>query len=185
MQEQSNGGSQNIDATAACCAALLVQCERFIGVLPAGVYSKPCAEFFGGTIGQHVRHALDHFAAPVHAGSTGVIDYDHRERGTTVETDPRAASAELRSLRRQVEQLDERAAARAVRVRVMLSGDGQEVELVSTLARELAFAAHHAVHHHAMIAVIAQRFGITPPAEFGKAPSTINHEQFAARAAAS
>lgn len=185
MQPHSDGQRSSADATAACCAALIEQCERFVGALPAGVYSKPCAEFFGGTIGQHVRHAMDHFAAPVHEGSAGVIDYDHRERGTTVETDPRAAAAELRSLRRQFEQLDERAAARAVRVRVMLSGDGREVELVSTLARELAFAAHHAVHHHAMIAAIAQRHGVTPPAEFGKAPSTINHEHFAARAAAS
>lgn len=63
-----------------------------------------------------------------------------------------------------------------VRVRVMVSGDGAETELVSSLARELAFATHHAVHHQAMMRAIAGEFGVEASSDFGKAPSTINHE---------
>jgi len=66
-----------------------------------------------------------------------------------------------------------------VRVRVMLCADGQHAELGSTLGRELAFAAHHAVHHHAMVAAIAAEFGLSAPDGFGRAPSTIHHEHAA------
>jgi hypothetical protein len=59
----------------------------------------------------------------------------------------------------------------------MLSGEGDEAELTSTFAREVAFATHHAIHHNAMIAAIAASFGVTIPAGFGKAPSTVNHER--------
>jgi len=62
-------------------------------------------------------------------------------------------------------------------VRVMLTSDGQDTTLPSTFGRELAFAAHHAIHHHAMIKAIAEEFGIATPAEFGKAPSTLNFER--------
>ena len=66
-------------------------------------------------------------------------------------------------------------------VRVMVSAEGAEASLGSTLARELAFAVHHAVHHNAMIASIAGELGIACPAGFGKAPSTANHERCQAR----
>jgi hypothetical protein len=59
----------------------------------------------------------------------------------------------------------------------MLSGDGHEAELESTLGRELVFATHHAIHHHAMMSAIASEFGIKVGPDFGKAPSTINHER--------
>ena len=44
------------------------------------------------------------------------------------------------------------------------------------LGRELAFAAHHGVHHNAMINAICAELGVATPHGFGKAPSTINHE---------
>ncbi len=64
-----------------------------------------------------------------------------------------------------------------VRVRVMVGADGSTAELRSTLARELAFAAHHAVHHHAMVRAIAAEFGREMPEDLGKAPSTLHHER--------
>jgi hypothetical protein len=59
----------------------------------------------------------------------------------------------------------------------MLTSDGVDAELGSTLGRELAFATHHAVHHHAMLGAIAAELGVATPPEFGKAPSTIRHER--------
>lgn len=166
---------------ALAATALLEQCERFIGGLPGGgrsPYAAPSQRMPGGTIGKHIRHSLDHFRAALEGAETGVaIDYDRRERDVPMETKPDAAVEAIGSLRSRLAALGDEALGRPVRVRVMLTGDGAEAELTSTLARELAFATHHAVHHHAMIGVIAGEFGHAVPAEFGKAPSTINYDR--------
>lgn len=56
-----------------------------------------------------------------------------------------------------------------------------EYSIPSTLARELGFSAHHAVHHLAMVRLIAITTGALAdsdiPHDFGKAPSTLNFEK--------
>ena len=64
-----------------------------------------------------------------------------------------------------------------VRIRVMLSGDGTEAELDSTVVREVAFATHHGIHHVAMMKAIAGEMGVSLDGDIGKAPSTIQHER--------
>jgi hypothetical protein len=91
-----------------------------------------------------------------------------------METDCAAALGAIHALTGRLGRVDAEQLAAPVRVRVMLSGAGDEAELSSTLARELFFAAHHAIHHHAMIRAIANEFGCPCAAEFGVAPSTIN-----------
>jgi hypothetical protein len=54
--------------------------------------------------------------------------------------------------------------------------------LTSTIGRELGFAAHHAIHHMALIKIIAtQSAGLSAdhdlPADFGRAPSTVQHDR--------
>ena len=55
-----------------------------------------------------------------------------------------------------------------------------DMELSSTIGRELGFCAHHAIHHMAMVKIIAlQTIGLEEhelPFDFGKAPSTVQHE---------
>lgn len=163
-------------ATALAASASLGQCAGLIDALPQGAYTHVSGVIKGSTIGQHVRHALDHFAAALSSLEGLVIDYDNRERDTPVERDPTAALSLIARLRESLSEIDRRAVDGAVRVRVMLSAAGDEAELGSTLGRELAFASHHATHHHAMIAAIARELGVAVPASFGKAPSTLNHE---------
>jgi hypothetical protein len=140
-------------------------------------YTADSAVIRGGTAGKHVRHTLDHFSAALSGAIGATIDYDHRQRDVPMETDRRLALAAIGAIRSDLARLGETDLARPVRVRVMIGDDGAEAELISTLGRELAFAAHHAVHHHAMLKAIALEFGATLPPEFGKAPSTINHER--------
>lgn len=167
-------GAGGLDPAAACCLALLEQTAAFIEQLDAALYARPCGEFFGGAIGQHVRHLLDHIEAAAGAiHGPGVIDYDHRVRGTPIETDPAAALTLIDRLRTTLAHATPSHAARPVRVVVLLAADDDDTELHSTLARELAFAAHHAIHHHAMIASIAGRFGMPVPPGFGMAPATV------------
>jgi uncharacterized damage-inducible protein DinB len=167
-------------AVAAAGVALLAQCASFVRLVagrPEG-YASPSSVLPGGTIGKHIRHALDHYRAALDAfDRSTVIDYDHRERNVPMESAPEHALAAIRDLTERLSALGIRDLGQPVRVRVMLSGSGDEAELLSTLGRELAFATHHAVHHHAMMAAMASEFGIHPGPDFGKAPSTICHEQ--------
>lgn len=160
-------------------AALLEQCASLIESADARCYCGESATIRGGTLGKHVRHVLDHFRAALDAASDPSIeiDYDHRERNVPMETDRAAALDSIRDLRERLRAVTGPMTDRPVRVRVMIAGDGTEAALGSTLGRELAFAAHHAVHHHAMMGAIAAEFGVRTGPEFGKAPSTINFDR--------
>jgi len=163
-------------APSAAAAAVLKQCADFIGGLPDGVYERPCPDMMDACIGQHLRHGLDHVRAILSGLDAGVIDYDHRERGVPVETDAGAAREAIDETLARLAELDEAAIARPVHVRVMLTSSGDTTDLPTTVGRELAFAAHHQTHHHAMIATIARSHGAEVPAGFGVAPSTLNFE---------
>lgn len=167
------------EPVAAAAVAMMDRCEAFVLSVPADRYAVESKTLRGGTIGKHVRHTLDHFRAALEVVSVvgGVIDYDHRERDVPMETEPREAVRAIRSIRARLMELDAGVLEAPVRVRVMVSGDGTETELGSTLGRELAFVAHHAVHHHAMLGAIAAELGVVLDSEFGKAPSTVSHER--------
>ncbi|MDX2147142.1 MAG: hypothetical protein SFZ23_06430 [Planctomycetota bacterium] len=157
---------------------LLCQCAGLIELIPDRVYATESRTIRGGTIGKHVRHVLDHYSAILTSlADQCPIDYDHRERGLSMEASREAAMEAIRETRSRIESLGSGTLAQRVRVRVMVSGDGSEVELDSTIGRELAFATHHAVHHQAMMKAMAAEFGVELSSEFGKAPSTINFER--------
>ncbi|HYE63067.1 MAG TPA: hypothetical protein VD997_13810 [Phycisphaerales bacterium] len=164
---------------------VLDQCEGLIRAMPEGVFGAESRAIRGGTFGKHLRHTLDHFhAALAVVGMIGpdpdsedVIDYDHRRRNTPIENDKHLALDAIDELRIRLAGAASEGLCRPVRVRVMIDGDGAEVELASTLGRELAFATHHAVHHMAMMKAIAQEFGVEADDAFGKAPSTVHAER--------
>lgn len=157
--------------------ALLEQCATFIQSLPEAVYTADATTIRGGTIGKHVRHSLDHFAAAVGGlDSADPIDYDHRARNVPMETERASALAAIRTLQSRLSTMTDQELAAPVTIRVMLSSDGSEAALPSTFARELAFATHHAIHHNAMMKTIAAEFGLEVGDDFGKAPSTLNFE---------
>ena len=179
-QVRGGQGSMVIEektAVAACASATLAQCAALLRTVRPGDYTRPSESMGGGTIGQHVRHSLDHFAAILNQDESSCIDYDTRERGTSIEADPASAVGLIDQLVSSLDDLGVEALDASVTVQVMLTGDGQRAALTSTLARELAFASHHAIHHHAMIGAIAKEHGLALPEDFGKAPSTVDHER--------
>ena len=156
--------------------ALLDQCEIVVDAVGDADYAALSVVMQGGTIGKHLRHTLDHYAAIVGREGDEPIDYDHRERGVPIENDRAAARECIASLRAGIERLGG-TGGDEVWIRVMVSGDGREAVLRSTVAREVAFATHHGVHHVAMMKAIAREHGVSLDADVGKAPSTINYER--------
>ncbi|MEM9161348.1 MAG: hypothetical protein AAGB46_20060, partial [Verrucomicrobiota bacterium] len=58
-------------------------------------YTKADPRVFGSSIGAHARHVLDHYGSVIRGLDTGVVDYDARERSTSVEKDLEAGRAEF------------------------------------------------------------------------------------------
>lgn len=136
------------------------------------VYCARLAPAVSGTIGEHVRHCLDHVSALLTADSSTTLSYDHRRRGTAVETDPGEAVREVLRLKDMLGAWTTRALDEPIRVTSMLSPSGESATGWSTLARELAFVVSHTIHHQATIAVLLAIHGQRVPERFGHSPST-------------
>jgi hypothetical protein len=136
------------------------------------VYVSSPAEVVSGSIGAHVRHTLDHVAALAFSAPMATLSYDHRERGTAVESDPAAALRQILRLKAALEDLSLRGLDDPVQVESVVSASGESSVAWSSLRRELAFVISHTIHHQAIIALLLAFQGIDTPDRFGYAPST-------------
>ena len=154
----------------------LNQGEALLAELNDELYTRRVLMVFNASIGGHYRHCLDHFRSLLDAAASGDLNYDHRERGTTVETDRFAALNATRELREGYELLDASLLARplAVKCKTSYATSGSQIS-PSTIGREIMYSVAHAVHHYALIGVMGGLMGLTMPAGFGVAPSTLKH----------
>lgn len=129
------------------------------------------------SLGGHYRHNLDHLESLLASIETGVLNYDHRERGTSVETSRLVALQSIRRLQRNVLNLTEDDLLQPLRLAAMIDAHAPPMHLETTVARELAFVLSHTIHHNAIIGVMAKTLGINLPARFGYAPATIAHQE--------
>lgn len=164
--------------SAVVCAsdAILAQLDELVGSIEDGTYTHESKVVKGGTIGKHLRHTLDHFKGAILTPADEKIDYDHRTRGTNVESDRDEARREIAKIRSALGDMDTDALGESVTAHVMCTGDGVCEDLGSTRGREIFFAMHHAIHHNAIISAIALELKIDLPDGFGMAPSTVNFE---------
>jgi hypothetical protein len=125
-----------------------------------------------GSIGEHVRHVLDHVAAFTKARPQGVLTYDSRERGTPVETDPGAALRAILRLKAVLSDLDGATLHSPVAVMSIVERGRPPMVVWSTINRELAFVISHTIHHQALIATLLAIGDGDVPEAFGVAPST-------------
>ena len=115
---------------------------------------------------------------------SGRIDYDARKRDQEIETDPKAALAEIAAMRRFLSD-----GARNIEystvltVKVDCGGYCEDEEALwqqSTIGREAQFLVSHTVHHFAIIWIMCRAVGISLEADFGVAPSTLRHRELSA-----
>ena len=163
----------------------LRQGETLLAEISDENYTCKVPVAFNASIGGHFRHCLDHFRTLLESATTGDLNYDHRERGTLVENDRFAALNATRELREAYEKLDAVFIPRLLQVtcKTSYSTNGSQMAL-STVGREIMYAVAHAVHHYALIGVMGGILGVTLPAGFGVAPSTLKHQAQTAKTAA-
>jgi len=139
---------------------------------PEDVYRARIEPPVSGSIGEHVRHTLDHLSAVLANDGIEPLTYDRRERGTAVETDPSAALRQIFRMKSGLERLRGLSMDEPVAVRSQVSTDGASVLAWSTIGRELAFVKSHTIHHQALIAVLLAWHGVDVAPRFGVAAST-------------
>ena len=150
----------------------LEELMRLVLTLPVDAYGARTSRV-SGSIGEHVRHVLEHISSLVACCPSAVLSYDHRTRGTAVETEPSAAVREMMRLDAALERWADRSLDEPVAVTSVMAASGASVTGWSTMARELAFVMSHTIHHQAIVALLLEQQGTGLPDErFGYAPST-------------
>src|SRR6266498_542349 len=157
--------------------AILSQGEELLEILPAEIYARKVPLAFNASIGGHYRHCLDHFTSLLRGLDADTVDYDHRERDARIESRPDFALALTRQMRARLEALPPGALDAPMKARCEVSyAHGDSPVTGSTFGRELVYAIAHAIHHYALIAVMARLMEVKLPEHFGIAPSTVAHQ---------
>jgi uncharacterized damage-inducible protein DinB len=147
---------------------LLGQAREAVAALHREQYAQ-APQGFHSSIGQHIRHILDHYQSLLHTQGD-IVDYERRERNTPVESDPMAALAQITQVSNQLFQLP----ARRLHLQIeACHADAQNTTAQTSTERELMFVLSHTVHHFAIIGIYLRVLGISAPADFGVAPSTL------------
>lgn len=166
------------EPTLAAAMAVLLQAEEFIAQLTPQQYRRCEPLIYNASIGGHFRHCLDHFSTWINGRLAEQINYDHRERNPRIELDPAMAldlSKQLRAIlsRTSVQALQHPIHSEC-RVAYGLCPENPPSH-ASSVGRELCYCICHAIHHYALMGVLAKLQGIPVPPEFGIAPSTATY----------
>ena len=156
----------------------LDQAERLLEKVEDEQYACSVGEFYGSTVGQHLRHCLDHYSSLLSGLEAARIDYDQRERAEPLESKTGEAIAEVSRIREGLQKLIEEEVPVGVLVKMDCGGDQEEWQ-PSTLGRELQFLVSHTVHHFAMIGGMCSCLKIEIENGFGVAPSTLKYRELA------
>ena len=131
---------------------------------------------FNAAIGQHYRHVLEHFHSLIAGVRTGEVNYDARERNPRLQGEVTYASIATCDVLRALKRYTEETLTRPCKV---INSVGYRASNPSTfesnVSRELAYCIGHTIHHYAIVRLICHAIGVTVPAEFGVAPSTLRH----------
>ena len=152
--------------------SLIEQAIDFISKTEETTYRQRCDDVFTSSIGQHIRHCIEHYDELFIAlAEKRAVRYHLRPRNMEVETDPKVAVNRLRFIRNQLDRIGSEDNSLEV------SDGGAAEPSQSSLSRELEFLISHTVHHYALITVIANKFAVEVPKDFGIAPTTLKHRE--------
>jgi len=157
---------------------LLGQAKRLLQVIADQDYADPVGDLFDATMGQHLRHCLDHYASFLSGVPGEEVNYDHRDRSPQLECSTECALAEVERLEKGLHTHGEADLQARVSVKMDCGGEGGDWHH-STLGRELQFLVSHTVHHFAMINGMCRQRGLSMEDGFGIAPSTLRHREMA------
>lgn len=155
---------------------VLSQAIELLKEIPHTDYTEIRQPFFHSSIGQHIRHILDHFTALQSGFDQDFVNYNIRHRHSQIEQLPELAKVQCETLQQWLGNLVQEDLDKSFIVESEISVSHQHsVKVRSNLARELLFVNSHAIHHYAMIKVIRLLQNAEVPSEFGFAPATLTY----------
>lgn len=153
---------------------LLDQAIKLVREQSGDRYTRCCGEVFSSSIGQHIRHCVEHYEEFLLALEEGRdLDYEKRPRDLKLETDRQEAIQRLEEIRAALARFGDQDRE------IGVWDTGAVFPAPSSVAREMQYLMSHTVHHFALIAVIASLGGIRVPKGFGVAPSTLKFRESA------
>ena len=175
----------SLKAALSLTSKVLHDTSLILKLIPSTQYTVPCP-IIHATLGQHTRHLLHHITLPLTAAAsapaTSILDYDIRARGDEIETCPAAAQTQITELLATIASIPPSPSpsithACTVTFSLTATPNSPPTPFPTTVEREVAFGAHHALHHLSMMKVLAEGpvgGGVKGelPGTFGKAPST-------------
>lgn len=159
---------------------LAAQLNGLLHRLDKNAYTQALPLFGGGTIGQHVRHILECYQCLFDGLRRARVDYESRQRNTTLSDCPRAAQAVLDYIAHTVKLVDEHQWLHIAGAFPQSAAfPGARPSYLSSAGRELQYAFDHAVHHLAIIRMGLEQYfpelSIDP--DLGVAPATIQYRK--------
>ena len=116
----------------------LKQAEALLDRLDDGQFSQPVTNFYGSSVGGHLRHCLEHYLSFLAGMGSGKVDYDDRPRDVAMETVTSEAVTVTHRITDQLEAL--LASDPPVGILVKMDCGCDEIEWQpSTMGRELQF----------------------------------------------
>jgi hypothetical protein len=152
------------------------QAKGFLLDLTAENYQVVIKPHLASSAGAHMRHILDHYLALQDGLSLGLVNYNKRNRYSSIESCPQTALLQWKKVEQWLKEVSQLDADMPLAVVCETSvNETQNTQTQSTLARELVFVSSHAIHHFSLLAVINSLLGNKDEANFGVAPSTATY----------
>ena len=114
------------------------------------VWSRKNKNFNNETIGRHIRHIIDFYLCFIGYIDSNFIDYDARKRSAKIESDISFARNKIEEIiyfLKNTDLVDKN-------IKVRMNSSVSNLDLNSSIFRELMHIADHAIHHANLIQVI-------------------------------
>jgi len=170
-------GASNIAVLAEMNRHVLGQLRAVLQTIEQKQYTMVNAKG-NASIGQHVRHTLEFYLCLFDADEA--VNYDLRKRDVLIESSAAHAVSVLDAIMLRIDGFN---ADRPIRLVTVVSADSRlELEMGSTFEREFFYVLEHAIHHMALIRLLAKDMdeAFPLPDNFGVAYSTVIHRQLEA-----
>ncbi|MBR9999141.1 MAG: hypothetical protein KFF73_09225 [Cyclobacteriaceae bacterium] len=144
-------------------------------------YTRHLKLLSGATLGQHIRHILEFYLSVMKGIDCGTVNYDSRERDPDLEKNTRYGIQVIGKIIHWLNGINEN---RLISLRGNFSADDWiELDIESSLNRELAYCYEHSIHHQALIKIGLNELGLQFLIDdnFGVAPATIRYKSTCAQ----
>lgn len=153
----------------------LKQGSELLAGLDEHVYIGTVPPYHESSIGDHMRHSLEHYTSFMAGYGLAQIDYDARQRDERIARDRRAAVATIESIISWLANIGEEDQPILIKMDCDKDADSSSPWSPSSVKRELQYLLAHTIHHYALIALLLRLQDHVPHPDFGVAPSTLKY----------